>query len=80
MGELANTLYTRMLRHEDLIEAVPLEPVHDCVISPNNSRVVTALRDGTVRIWEVETGEAIAILRVRSQLSACVWLRTAHWR
>jgi WD40 repeat protein/serine/threonine protein kinase len=46
--------------------------VRDVTFSPNGRRIVTASADGTVRIWDCETGSEILLLRVCA--NAWPWL------
>lgn len=46
-----------------------LQPVYFCSFSPRGDRVVTAARDGAVRVWEVATGrEIFALTGVEGQV------------
>lgn len=52
--DLASGTVRQVLRGEDWFEA--------CAISPDGTTLVSAGRDGTVRIWNPATGEQIAVL------------------
>ena len=46
--------------HEDRVD--------DAVFSPDGRRVITASRDNTARLWDAETGTALAVLRGHEQI------------
>ena len=47
--------------------------VNSVAISPDGSKLATASKDGSLRIWQGATGEVVAIMRVDSQLNNCAW-------
>ena len=41
--------------------------------SPDSSRVATASNDGTVRVWDVETGNELLTLDIPTLYASAVW-------
>lgn len=59
-GSFYQTAYDFMTRFTDFVKVFQLqEDFLSCAISPDGTSIVSGLRDGTVRIWDAETGRQV---------------------
>jgi WD40 repeat protein len=49
----------------------PVEPVRECAVFPDGSRIVSSSDDGAVRLWDVATGTELAVRNARTGGAAC---------
>jgi len=43
-------------------------------VAPNGSWLATGSNDHTIRIWDVVTGQALALMRLDNTINVCAWL------
>lgn len=48
------------------------EPINDFVLNSNGSKALTAGRDCTIRLWEIETGKCLQVLEGHEEGVVCV--------
>ncbi|MFJ9842595.1 WD40 repeat domain-containing protein [Kitasatospora sp. NPDC101155] len=49
----------------------PVEPVRECAVFPDGSRIVSSGDDGAVRLWDVATGTELAVRNAHTGGAAC---------
>ncbi|MFD3992840.1 NB-ARC domain-containing protein [Streptomyces sp. NPDC058583] len=49
----------------------PVEPVRECAVFPDGSRIVSSSDDGAVRLWDVATGTELAVRNAHTGGAAC---------
>jgi WD40 repeat protein len=54
-------------------------PVKSLAFSPTSRRLVSASRDGTARVWDIETRSAVAVLNHGSWVNDAVFSRDGNW-
>ena len=47
--------------------------VSACAVSPDGRYIVSASRDQTLKVWEMESGECLTTLYLDGPLSGCAW-------
>jgi WD40 repeat protein len=53
---------------------IPIKIVMAVAVAPDGSWLASGSWDGEVRIWDVTTGRAQALMRVDNNIRACAWL------
>ena len=53
---------------------IPIKIVMAVAVAPDGSWLASGSWDGEVRIWDVTTGRAQALMRVDNNICACAWL------